>query len=58
MRLYQQAVQGIEPVDYVITAEQREIQPIKAQSKRLEMEKEILKQTAMMMSEIPGKLSR
>ncbi|AOV97607.1 transposase [Edwardsiella hoshinae] len=58
MRLYQQAVQGIEPVDYAITAEQREIQPIKAQSKRLEMEKEILKQTAMMMSEIPGKLSR
>lgn len=40
-----------------ITPEQREIQQIKAQIKRLEMEKEILKQVAVLMSEIPGKLS-
>ncbi|GHO28379.1 hypothetical protein MY013_41900 [Escherichia coli] len=41
-----------------ITPEQREIQQLKAQIKRVEMEKEILKQAAVLMSEIPGKLSR
>ena len=50
--------QGIEPAGNAITPEQREIQQIKAQIKRLEMEKEILKQAAVLMSEIPGKLSR
>jgi hypothetical protein len=33
-------------------------QQLKVQIKRLEMEKEILKQATVLMSEIPGKLSR
>lgn len=53
IRLYKQELRGIEP-----TGTQREIRQLKAQIKRLEMEKEILKQTAVLMSEIPGKLSR
>lgn len=40
-----------------ITPEQREIQQLKVQIKRLEMEKEILRQAAQM-SEIPGNSSR
>ena len=58
IRLYKQKLQGIEPAGNAITPEQREIQQIKVQIKRLEMEKEILKQAAVLMSEIPGKLSR
>lgn len=58
IRLYKQELQGIEPAGNAITPEQREIQQLKAQIKRLEMEKEILKQAAVLMSEIPGKLSR
>lgn len=38
--LYKQELQGIEPVGHAITPEQREIQQLKAQIKRLEMEKE------------------
>ena len=57
IRLYKQELQGIEPVGNAITPEQREIQQLKAQIKRLEMEKEILKQAAVLMSEAPGKLS-
>ena len=57
IRLYKQDLQSIEPPGNAITTEQREIQQIKAQIKRLEMEKEILKQVAVLMSEIPGKLS-
>ena len=53
-----QELQGIEPAGNAITPEQREIQQLKAQIKRLEMEKEILKQAAVLMSEIPEKLSR
>ncbi|CAD5750986.1 Transposase [Escherichia coli] len=53
--LYKQELQGIEPAG---TPEQREIRQLKAQIKRLEMEKEILKQAAVLMSEILGKLSR
>jgi len=56
--LYKQELQGIEPAGNAITPEQREIQQFKAQIKRLEMEKEILKQAAVLMSDIPGKLSR
>ena len=56
IRLYKQELQSIEPPGNAITPEQREIQ-LKAQIKRLEMEKEILKQVAVLMSEIPGKLS-
>lgn len=55
IRLYKQELQGIENA---ITPEQREIQQLKAQIKSLKMEKEILKQTAVLMSEIPGKVSR
>lgn len=58
IRLYKQELQGIEPAGNAITPEQREIQQLKAQIKRFEMEKEILKQAAVLMSEIPGKLSR
>ncbi|WP_346081839.1 transposase, partial [Gibbsiella dentisursi] len=47
IRLYQQELRGIEPVGNAITPEQREIQQLKAQIKRLEMEKEILKQAAV-----------
>ena len=57
IRLYKQELQGIEPAGNAITPE-REIQQLKAQIKRVEMEKEILKQAAVLMSEIPGKLSR
>ena len=57
IRLYKQELQGIEPAGNAITPEQREIQQLKAQIKRVEMEKEILKQAAVLMSEIPGKLS-
>lgn len=58
IRLYKQEIQGIESAGNAVTPEQREIQQLKAQIKRLEMEKEILKQAAVQMSEIPGKLSR
>lgn len=58
IRLYKQELQGIESAGNAITPEQREIQQLKAQIKRPEMEKEILKQAAVLMSEIPGKLSR
>lgn len=47
IRLYRQELQGIEPAGNAITPEQREIQQLKAQIKRLEMEKEILKQAAV-----------
>ena len=40
IRLYKQEFQGIESAGNAITPEQREIQQIKAQIKRLEMEKE------------------
>lgn len=58
IRLYQQELQGIEPVGNAITPEQREIQQLKAQVKHLEMEKEILKQAAVLMSVSPEKFSR
>ena len=58
IRLYKQEFQGIESAGNAIIPEQREIQQLKAQIKRVEMEKEILKQAAVLMSEIPGKLSR
>ena len=57
IRLYKQELQSSDPPGNAINPEQREIQQIKAQIKRLEMEKEILKQVAVLMSEIPGKLS-
>ena len=48
-----QELQGIEHVGHTITPEQGENQQFKAQIKRLEMEKEILKQAAVLMSEAP-----
>lgn len=44
IRLYKQEFQGIESAGNAIIPEQREIQQLKAQIKRVEMEKEILKQ--------------
>lgn len=58
IRLYKQEFQGIESAGNAITPEQREIQQLKAQIKRVEMAKEILKQAAVLMSEIPWKLPR
>jgi transposase len=58
IRLYKQEIQGIAPVGNAITPEQREIQQFNVQIKRLEMEKEILKQATVLMSEMPRKLSR
>ncbi|GAA3916351.1 hypothetical protein GCM10022405_46760 [Gibbsiella dentisursi] len=55
IRLYKQELQGIESTGNAIAPEQREIQQLKAQIKRLEMEKETLKQAAVLMSEVPGK---
>ena len=51
IRLYKQEFQGIESAGNAIIPEQREIQQLKAQIKRVEMEKEILKQAAVLMSE-------
>ncbi|WP_155409071.1 hypothetical protein [Pluralibacter gergoviae] len=41
-----------------LTPEQRKIQSLRAQVKRLEMEKEILKHAAVLMSELPTKFVR
>lgn len=55
IRLYKQELQGIAPAGNAITPEQREIQQLKAQIKHLEMEKEILKQAALLTTErYPG----
>jgi len=56
--LYKQEIQGIAPVGNAIIPEQREIQQFNVQIKCLEMEKEILKQATVLMSEMPRKLSR
>lgn len=53
IRLYKQELRGIESTGNAITPEKREIQQLKAQLKRLEMEKEILKQAVVLMSEAP-----
>ncbi|PVU06065.1 transposase, partial [Yersinia pestis] len=49
---------GVTPDNPALTPEQREIQSLRAQIKRLEMEKEILKQAAVLMSEFPIKSLR
>lgn len=54
IRLYKQELQGIEPAGNAIPPEQREIQQLKAQIKRLEMEKEILKQSAVLRAKSLG----
>lgn len=58
IRQYKSEVNGVTPDNPALTPEQREIQSLRAQIKRLEMEKEILKQAAMLMSEIPVKSVR
>lgn len=54
IRLYKQELRGIEPAGNAIPLNNAKFSSLK----RLEMEKEILKQAAVLMSEIPGKLSR
>nr|UVN17727.1 Transposase [Xenorhabdus vietnamensis] len=49
---YKAEMQGVTPVGQALTPEQRQIQALEKQVKRLEMEKEILKQAAVLMSEI------
>ncbi|MBE7864779.1 transposase [Yersinia pestis] len=58
IRQYKEEVSGMTPDNPALTPEQREIQSLRAQIKRLEMEKEILKQAAVLMSEFPIKSLR
>lgn len=58
IRQYKSELQGETPTGAVLTPEQREIQLLRAQVKRLEMEKEILKQADALMSELPTKFVR
>ena len=55
IRQYQAEVSDVTPDNPALTSEQREIQSLRARIKRPEMEKEILKQAAVLMSEIPVK---
>ncbi|MDC9606926.1 transposase [Xenorhabdus griffiniae] len=52
VRQYQAEMQGITPVGKALMPEQRQIQALEKQAKRLEMEKEILKRVAVLMSEM------
>ncbi|ENB7488944.1 TPA: transposase [Citrobacter koseri] len=54
IRQYKAEVSDMTPDNPVLTSEQREIQSLRARIKRPEMEK-ILKQAAVLMSEIPVK---
>jgi transposase len=47
IRQYKSEVNGVTPDNPALTPEQREIQSLRARIKRLEMEKEILKQAAV-----------
>lgn len=58
IRQYKAEISGVTPDNPALTPEQREIQSLRAKIKRLEMEKEILKQAAVLMSEIPIKSMR
>lgn len=58
IRQYKSELQGETPTGAALTPEQREIQSLRAQVKRLEMEKEILKQAAVLMSELPTRFVR
>lgn len=59
IRQYKAEMSGITlPGTVALTPEQREIQQLKARIKQLEMEKEILKQAAVLMSELPFKPAR
>ncbi|WP_187655713.1 transposase, partial [Xenorhabdus sp. PB62.4] len=50
VRQYQAEIQGMTPVGKALTPEQRQIQALEKQVRRLEMEKAILKQAAVLMS--------
>ena len=58
IRQYEAELQGVTPAGVAETPDQRRIQELEKQVRRLEMEKEILKQTAVLMSEIPVKSVR
>ena len=51
---YREEQQGITPKAKALTAEQQEIQRLRAQIKRLEQEKAILKKAAALMAEAPS----
>ncbi|WP_187655652.1 transposase, partial [Xenorhabdus sp. PB62.4] len=50
VRQYKAEMQGMTPVGKALTPEQRQIQALEKQVRRLEMEKAILKQAAVLMS--------
>lgn len=59
IRQYKAEITGVTlPGTVAMTSEQREIQQLKARIKQLEMEKEILKQAAVLMSEFPLRPAR
>ena len=58
VRQYKAEVSGVTPDNPALTPEQRKIQLLRAQIKQLEMEKDILKQAAVLMSEVPVKFVR
>ena len=58
IRQYKSELQGETPTGAALTPEHRKIQSLRAQVKRLEMEKEILKQAAVLMSELPTRFVR
>ncbi len=58
VRQYAAETRGITPTGVALTPEQRRIQALEKQVRRLEMEKEILKQAAVLMSEIRVKCVR
>ncbi|MCW2474540.1 MULTISPECIES: transposase [unclassified Symbiopectobacterium] len=58
IRQYEAEIQGITPAGVALTPDQCRIQELEKQVRRLDMEKEILKQAAVLMSEIPVKSAR
>ncbi|QXF35659.1 hypothetical protein B0X70_22545 [Photorhabdus akhurstii] len=57
IKQYQAELNGITPSGIALTPEQQRIKALEAQVRRLEMEKAILKQAAVLMSETPGKFT-
>ena len=53
IRQYKAEMSGVTPNNPALTPEQREIQSLGARVKQLEMEKDILKQAAVLMSAMP-----
>ncbi|MBD2812611.1 transposase [Xenorhabdus sp. Vera] len=52
IRQYKAEMHGVTPVGHALTPDQRQIPALEKQVRRLEMEKDILKQAAVLMSEI------